>query len=246
MRIVAVLIAVWGAAPGIGKSTVCASLAQWLMDAGLKVDHFAEEEVFTRPQFAEVAAHFRATRSVEPAMLLAAASRFARSVLADDIDVAAADALVPFVPSLLAVGCDDDEIDRFVSDLTTELAPLEPVLLFLDGDPAVALARAAEREGPHWLEWYMAKLARYGLTPEPGDLASAITYLERERRVTLAAARKAGWRVITIEHATELPVTEVLQRTRHQISDAISPSLVGLMTVARSAGLSPKRGHQGL
>jgi hypothetical protein len=125
LTIVAVLIAVWGAAPGIGKSAVCAAVAQWLMEAGLKVDHFAEEEILTRPQFAEVAEYFRATGGVEPAILLAAASRFASSVLADDVDVVAADALVPFVPSLLAAGCDDDETEQFVAALTIQLGPVE-------------------------------------------------------------------------------------------------------------------------
>lgn len=67
---------------------------------GLRVDHFAEEEIMTRPQFAEVAGHFRVTGRVEPAMLLAAASRFAGSVLEAGIDVVVADALVAFVPSL--------------------------------------------------------------------------------------------------------------------------------------------------
>jgi thymidylate kinase len=230
----AVLIAVCGAAPGVGKSTVCAGLAQWLREAGLKVDHFAEEEVLTRPGFAAVAAHFKATGGVEPEMLLAAASRFARSVLADDVDVIVADALVPFVPTLLAAGFDDQGIERVVAELTTELSPVEPVLLFLDGDPAAALARAAAREDPGWLEWYTRKLARYGLTPEPGDLTSAVSYLERERRVTINAVRKAGWNVLTIEHATELPVAEILQSTRCHLGEAFSMLLGNGLAKGRS------------
>jgi hypothetical protein len=205
------LVAVWGAAPGIGKSTLSAGLARSLTEAGRRVDHFAEEEIFTRPQFADVAAHFRATGEVEPGMLLAASSRFARSLLAADIDVVVADALVPFLPSLLAMGCSDQEVSRFVADVTDELAPLGLALVFLDGDPAAALARAASREDPGWLQWYTSKLARYGLTPEPGDLTSAVTYLERERTVTLTAVRLAGWRVITIERATELSAAEILR-----------------------------------
>jgi thymidylate kinase len=211
------LFAVWGAAPGIGKSTLSAGLARWLTETGRRVDHFREEDLFTRPQFADVAAHFRATGQVEPGMLQAATSRFARSVLASDIDVVVADALVPFVPSLLAMGCSEDEIRQFVADLTTELAPIELTLVFLDGDPAAALARAAGREDTGWLQWYTRKLARYGLTPEPGDLASAVTYLERERTVTLAAVRCAAWRVIVIERATELSADEILRSALRQL-----------------------------
>jgi thymidylate kinase len=214
----AILIAVWGAAPGVGKSTASTGLARWLAEAGRQVDHFAEEELFTRPQFADVAAYFRATGKVEPAMLLAAASRFAGSVLAGHVDVVVADALVPFVPSLLAVGCTDQQIRQFVADLTAALAPIQPVLLFLDGDPATALARADSREGGGWLAWYLDKLARYGLIPEPGVLAPAATYLERERNVTLNATRQAGWRVITIERATEIPRAEVLRHAQDRLS----------------------------
>lgn len=69
------LVAVWGAAPGIGKSTLSAGLARWLTSIGRQVDHFREEDLFTRPQFADVAAHFRATGEVETGMLHAATVR---------------------------------------------------------------------------------------------------------------------------------------------------------------------------
>jgi thymidylate kinase len=216
------LVAVWGAAPGIGKSTLSAGLARRLTETGRHVDHFAEQDILTRPQFAAVAAHFRATGQVEPGMLLAATSQFARSVLAGDIDVVVSDALVTFVPSLLAMGCNDQEVRRFVADVTNKLAPLDLVLVFLDGDPAAALARAASREDPGWLQWYTSKLARYGVTPQPGDLAAAVTYLERERTMTLTAVRQAGWPVVTIERATELSAAEILRRALQGLGQEIT------------------------
>ncbi len=213
-----VLIAAWGAAPGVGKSTLCAGLTGWLADAGLRVDHFAEEEILTRREFGEVAEYFVATGRVEPAMLLAAASRFAGSVVADSVDVVVADALVPFVPSLLAMGCSDQVVCAFVAELTGMLAPVQPALVFLDGDIETALARAAAREEPGWLEWYTGKLAGYGLTLKPGSLTAASCYLERERAVTLAAARDAGWTVITIDRATDFAPAEILRNTQQALS----------------------------
>jgi hypothetical protein len=65
---------------------------------GRRVDHFREEDLFTRPQFADVAAHFRATGEVEPGMLHAATARFARFVLACDVDMVVADARWPVPP----------------------------------------------------------------------------------------------------------------------------------------------------
>jgi thymidylate kinase len=218
---VTLLIAVWGAAPGVGKSTLCQGLARWLDEAWLRVDHFAEEEIFTRPEFGEVAGHFRATGRVDRAMLLAAASRFAGSALARGVDVVVADALVPFVPSLLAMGCSDQHVCAFVAELTGLLAPLQPVLVFLDSGPEAALARAAAREDPGWLDWYTGKLAGYGLTPKAGDLAAALTYLEHEQAVTLSAARQAGWPVITIDRGTDSGPAEVLRNAQQALSQLV-------------------------
>jgi hypothetical protein len=75
-----------------------------LAGAGLRVDHFREEEILTRPQFAAVAEHFRAMGAVEAPMLLTATAQLVDSVLASAVDVVVADALMPFVPSLLAMG----------------------------------------------------------------------------------------------------------------------------------------------
>jgi thymidylate kinase len=215
---VTVLIAVWGAAPGIGKSSLCAGLSRWLAGTGLRVDHFREEEILTRPQFAAVAEQFRATRAVEPSALLAAAAQFADSVLAHGDDVVVADALVPFVPSLLAMGLSAQAISTFMAGLGARLAPLSPVMIFLDGNAGIALSRAAAREGPAWLEWYIGKLVRYQVNPEVHDLASAARYLRRERAVTLSAARRQNWGLIVIEDATELTAAEVLQAAQQALA----------------------------
>ncbi|MFG2952828.1 hypothetical protein ACGF5O_03720 [Streptomyces sp. NPDC048291] len=206
-----VLISVWGAAPGVGKSTLCGGLARRLADAGLRVDHFREEEVLTRPQFAAVAEAFRTTGAVGPETLIAATGEFVASVLASGGDVVIADALVPFVPTLLAMGHDEATIDAFLTDLTEVLAPVSPVMVFLDGNAGAALSRAAGREGAEWLDQYVGKLARYGVSPPVTDVASAVRYLARERAVTLAAVARHGWHLVVIERADELSPDEVLR-----------------------------------
>jgi thymidylate kinase len=214
---VTVLVSVWGASPGAGKSTLCAGLCARLAATGLRVDHFREEEILTRPQFAAVAAEFRATGAVELGTLLAATARFVDSVLAGADDVVIADALVPFVPSLLAWGHGGQAVDAFMDDLAAILGPVGPVLVYLDGSAEAGLARAARRDGQRWLDGYVSKLARGQVRPRVRDLASAARYLRRERAVTLAAARRQGWGLVLIEHATELTPDEVLRVAEREL-----------------------------
>ncbi|MFD4502330.1 hypothetical protein [Streptomyces sp. NPDC058457] len=209
-----VLVAVWGASPGVGKSTLCAGLSQWLADAGLRVDHFREEEILTRPQFAAVAEEFGATGRVEPGTLIAATADFVDAAVTSGDDVVVADALMPFVPTLLAMGHGEETIDAFMTDLTEVLARVRPVMVFLDGNAESALSRAATREGEQWLDRYVGKLAGYGVSPPVADPASAVTYLLRERAVTLGAVRRKDWGLVVIERADELPRSEVLREAQ--------------------------------
>ncbi|MFI6874633.1 hypothetical protein ACIBL6_14440 [Streptomyces sp. NPDC050400] len=206
-----VLITVWGASPGVGKSTLCAGLSRWLADSGLRVDHFHEEEILTRPQFAAVAEEFKATGKVALGTLIAGTAKFVDAVAASGDDVVVADALMPFVPTLLAMGHGEEAIDAFMADLTAVLAPVRLVMVFLDGDADSALVRAAERDGEQWLDWYVGKLARYRVSPPVTDVPSAVQYLRRERAVTLAAVRREDWGLVVIERADELPPDEVLK-----------------------------------
>ena len=181
---VTVLIAIWGASPGVGKSTLCAGL------------------------------EFQATGVVELDTLLTASARFVGAILASADDVVVADALVPFVPSLLAWGHSDRVIGTFIAGLAEILAPVGPVLVYLDGSAEAGLARAARRDGPQWLDGYIGKLARYQVRPRVRDLASAARYLRRERAVTLAAARRQGWGIVRVDRATELTPGQVLRIVR--------------------------------
>ncbi|MEV6539973.1 hypothetical protein [Streptomyces sp. NPDC051665] len=204
------LVSVWGAAPGVGKSMLCAGLSRALAGAGLRMDHVREEEILSRPQFAAVAEEFGAAGAVGLETLVAATGRFVASVLAGGDDVVIADALMPFAPTLLAMGHGEESIDAFIADLTRVLAPVRPVVVFLDGDAGVAPSWAAEREGPGWLGWYVGKLAAYDVSPPVPDLASAVAHLRRERAVTLGAVRRHGWGLVVVERADGLTPGEVL------------------------------------
>lgn len=58
--------------------------------------------------------------------------QFVEAMLARGGDVVVADALIPFVPSLLPWEYTDREIAAFVADLAEVLAPVGLVLVYLD------------------------------------------------------------------------------------------------------------------
>jgi len=95
--------------------------------------------------------------------------------------VVVTDALFPYVPSLAGLGHSPESIADFLESLASIV---RPVVLYLDGDPLVALPRAAAREDPGWLDWYVGKLAA---VPGSGvhDLPTAAAYLAAERDLIL-------------------------------------------------------------
>jgi hypothetical protein len=140
---VTVFIAVLGAAPGVGKSTLCSGLAAALPG---RVDHFREEEILTRPAYAEVAAEFRAGGEVRPSTLLAATSAFVGRC---DGDFVVTDALFPYLPSLRAWGHSPAALASFLAalaerDLTLDLLSSWDLHVLPAADPVVLLRAATE------------------------------------------------------------------------------------------------------
>lgn len=211
------LIAVAGSAPGVGKSTTCGQLAEWLSGLGLAVEHFQEEDILSRSEFADVAAEFTTTGVVGLRTLLQATSSYVDHLQASGVDVAVADSLVPFVPSLVAWGHDDHAISKFLDELAELLLPVRPVIVYLDGDPRVALPRAAQREGDGWLDRYVGKLADYGVQPAVRDLDTACAYLERERETTLRLIRSKPWQLVVIQRAHQLSPADVASEAQHSL-----------------------------
>lgn len=87
------LIAVIGSSPGVGKSTVCRELCRLLGETGHQVDHFEEEHILQRPEFARVAADFYRTGFVAPEVFFADSVAYVKTLLDGLWDVAVTDAL---------------------------------------------------------------------------------------------------------------------------------------------------------
>jgi hypothetical protein len=210
------LIAVFGASPGIGKSTLARRLAAD-SPPGTRVDVFDEEDVLSRPEFATVASQYRATGVVDPEALLDASARFVASAVEHDLVIT--DTLFPFVPSLLAWGHDRARIRSFLARLRTILEPLDPTIVYLDGDPADTLPRAASRSGDAWLTAFLTKVSEYHAGPSAGGLAATVEYLRHERDVTLRSMLDTGYAVVVLHDAHTRSSEDIAAEARQHLAE---------------------------
>lgn len=205
------LIAVAGACPGTGKSTLCAGVADWLRSRGLRVDHFKEEEVLTRDAFAPLAQEFTATGEVRLSTLLATTKAYLAHAKQQGVDVAVTDALVPFVSSLKGWGYSEVAMSAFPAELADRIGEADPVVVYLNDDPTAAVPRAVAREGLAWQDWLLTKLGQYPVDPPVRDLNAACGYFRDERDVTLRLLAQLPWEIIVLEQ-TDPPSPDGVQR----------------------------------
>lgn len=193
-------IAVVGSSPGVGKSTLCRAVARWFTDSGAVVDHFEEADILTRPAFRAVADEFAGGHgSVRPRTLVEASRAYAEEARAAGVDVLVTDALIPFVPSLVAWGHDERTIARVVAGLEEAVEPTRVTVVYLRDVPERALGRAIAREGPQWAEWYVGKLGNSPGTRAVKDVASAADHLRAETELTLRLLAMTRWNVIVVD-----------------------------------------------
>ncbi len=193
------LISVIGS-PGAGKSTLCRALVDRYAAVGVVVDHFAEEQILTRPAFAQVAAEFAGgAGSVRPETLIEATRSYLQQARDDGVELLITDALLPFIPSLRAWGHGEDEVTEIVHALARVAQPTEVIIVQLIDDPLTTLRRATERESPEWLEWYVGKLKAAPGTTHVVDLETAAEHLRQEAVLTRRVLSRSGWTVIELE-----------------------------------------------
>ncbi|QEV56943.1 hypothetical protein CP981_20520 [Streptomyces platensis] len=216
-------MAVVGNSPGVGKSTLCRALADWLRSTGATVDHFEEADILTRPAFRAVAEEFAdGAHSVRPETLVAATRAYVTESRAAGTDVLVTDALLPFIPSLMAWGHDEPAITGVLRELATAVDPARVTVVYLHDDPATALRRAVDREGAAWETWYIAKLAASPGTRSVHDLPSAAAHLHHEATLTRRLLATTPWNVLPVD---------LTDRDAHQTAEHVRRHLAALLDV---------------
>ncbi|MFJ8753277.1 hypothetical protein ACIREO_28680 [Streptomyces sp. NPDC102441] len=215
------LISVIGSSPGVGKSTLCRSVVEWLTDTGVSVDHFEEADILTRPAFRPVADEFAdGARSVRPSILVSCTRAYVAESLRAGRDHLVTDSLLPFIPSLVAWGHEEGTLVRVMSELTRAVDPAQVTVVYVHGDPEAALRRAVEREGEAWGDWYVRKLAGSPGTRGVHDLASAAEHLRYEAELTRRLLAQSSWQLLTVDVGT-LDAQEAAFRTRRRLADVL-------------------------
>jgi hypothetical protein len=214
-------IAVIGAAPAVGKTTVVHGIVDWLRGQGRKVDLVEEDELLTRTEFAPVARELAATAHVHPQTLLDAATAVLDSNAGDDGTVIVWDDLLPFIGVLLGWRYDGSAIAEFLDDLGARLTGVRVAVLYLDADVHEALRLAADREPPHYMDWHVETLKRRDIGPVVQDLDSAADYLDWERSLTLRLLEEHGWEVLYLGGAERLTPEHMVMNA----TDALTPLL---------------------
>jgi thymidylate kinase len=217
---VKLVIAVDGVAPGVGKSTLAEELVHAIANQGTDVVHFKEQEVLTHPACVALAKEFRATGRVECDTCLAAARNYLLWLERSGPAVGVVDALLPFIPSLMASGHTDGDIERFVSRLTEVASCSRVVLVYLDADPRAALGRACAREAHGWLDWLIGLLKNAAGDPVV-DLDTLCGFLCRRRELTLRLLRQHGWDLLLLPDAINRSSRDLAQEVMSALGSTL-------------------------
>ncbi|MFE0186692.1 hypothetical protein [Streptomyces sp. NPDC058989] len=218
------LISVIGSSPGVGKSTLCRAVAEWLTGTGASVDHFEEADILTRPAFRPVAEEFAGgAAGVRPETLVESTRAYVAESLAAGRDYLVTDALLPFIPSLVAWGHDESDLVQIMGEQVRAVEPARVVVVYVHDDPETALRRAVEREGDAWEDWYVRRLAGSPGTQAVHDLSSAAVHLRFEASLTCRLLAQTPWHVLTVDVGT-LDAQEAYAYTRRHLTDLLRPA----------------------
>jgi len=189
-----------GVSPGVGKSTLMTSLARTLRESGAIVDLFTEEQLFTRPDYARMAAGFRSRSFPTYEIFLTTYAahisqlRTAGSWGLFDWNCAGMAGDLPWARENPAAVVD---LVRAVRELAQDMAP---IVLCLDAPIEVAVGRAVAERGRDWVTKYAKIAADNGVgQAEPIDMIIRYLRAEDQARVDLEALESAGWETAKLD-----------------------------------------------
>ncbi|HEY1653333.1 MAG TPA: hypothetical protein VGG09_15720 [Acidimicrobiales bacterium] len=169
------------------------------MDAGRSVELFRELDIEDHPAFAAVMEEFTSTGEASRSTLLRAANEYLRQSEGRGAEVLVLDALFGYLPSLLAWGDTDAEIDDFFRRMAELFSDSRVLEIHLRGDLRAALDRAVTREGEDWLTDQVKKTASFRGAPPIATPDEAVSYLNVLAARAASLLERAPWTVSFVD-----------------------------------------------
>jgi thymidylate kinase len=154
----------YGVSPGAGKTTLSEWLRLELTNQGSSIVWIEEHHVNNLEIFAEIVKVFtRGAEDYETPLLKTAEMLVQQYVNKDDIILM--DSLFPSYTWLFASGVPKTIISEINQKLADVLKPLDPLIVWLDGDVPVLLRRAVKQRGDEWLSDLIESINSYTYAP---------------------------------------------------------------------------------
>lgn len=202
---------------GIGQSTLARRLARAIPNADvLWEDEQSEPAIFTRPEFTDVADRFHAHNAQPdagighppPEMLEQAYRSLVRTVVGHGRTTLMAWSVMDLAEDLDWARADERALHEHARVVRAVLDPLDPVLVYLDGDLSVALHRAIEQRGRDWFARAYGRPGEEWNDLEPRLLSEVVAAAGRITR----AFELGGWFPAVVVDATVLDADAVHRR----------------------------------
>jgi len=203
-------VMITGVGPGIGKSTLAEGLAGRAAEFSCEVDLFGEEQIFTRPAFAEIGRAFR-DRDEEGSRIFPSGEMLLdgyRRVIGE-----AGQRVIVFDWTCLGMISDlpwaegrPDVLLAHAREVREVAHARQPVVVNLVADVEVAVARATAQRGSRWLRRYAHLAAMEGARSrvQLAAVAERIRQLPFES-LELEAFRAGGWPIWEIDASPSAP-----------------------------------------
>lgn len=196
-------ILVYGAGPGLGKTTIARHLLDTFADVGVRVRLTREEDVASLPALAPYVSAVHAGGGEDTRLLLACFRRLIDELSATD-GVWILDSVLPGFDWLVSAGASADELTPFATAIEGLLRPLAPIVIQLRGDVRTSLERAMAARGRAWAADLAARRT------DSGEVDDLVPYFERLQEITDELLARWTLAVHTID-TTRTPEPETLR-----------------------------------
>jgi hypothetical protein len=171
------LIAINACCPGAGKSTLAAGMVDGLTAPGLVTRWLSEQDLISRPAFARCGVAL--TENDPAAIDLFIAS--AQSLVAEHADRNETWLIDSMLPGFVfAMGRYPWQwLARYRDEVARVFLPLDLLIVYLTGDPAVFLDRATVRSGSAFADRLIAAHARIAMSDQPGGPIGTAAHVQR-------------------------------------------------------------------